>query len=80
MTKKISPSTVNSSTANSHPFKVGKHYQNRDGDYVVVSIAEPNIVIRYANGYTVESLIALHARIWENMQEDNDTGHGLQAI
>lgn len=80
MTKKIPPSTTNSSPVNSHPFKVGKHYQNRDGDYVVVSIAEPNIVIRYANGYTVESLITLQARIWENMQEDNDTGHGLEAI
>lgn len=80
MTKKISRSTANSSTANSHPFKVGHHYQNRDGNYVVVSITEPNIVIRYANGYTLESLITLQARIWENMQEDNDAGHGLESI
>ncbi len=80
MTKKIPLSTGNSSPANSHPFKVGKHYRNRDGDYVVVSITEPNIVIRYANGYTVESLITLQARIWENIQEDNENDQGLESI
>ena len=75
MTKKLPLSN-----ANSHPFKVGQHYQNRDGDYEVISINEPNIVIRYVNGYTIESLITLQARIWENMQEENDTGHGLESI
>lgn len=75
MTKKI-PLT----TTNSHPFKVGQHYENRDGAYVVVSINEPNIVIRYTNGYTIESLITLQARIWENMQEEDGSGHGLELI
>lgn len=75
MTKKLPPSNPNS-----HPFKVGQRYQNRDGDYEVVSITEPTMVIRYVNGYTLESLITLQARIWENMQEEDDSGHGLESI
>ena len=60
---------------NSHPFKVGQQYRNRDGTYHVVSIDEPNMVIRYKNGYIIESSIILQARIWENMQEG---GNDLQ--
>ena len=56
---------------NEHPFKVGAQYHNRDGDYHVVSINEPNMVIRYLDGRTLESSILLQARIWENMQEGN---------
>jgi hypothetical protein len=55
----------------SHPFKVGQQYRNRDGTYHVVSIDEPNMVIQYKNGYSIESTIVLQARIWENMKEDN---------
>ena len=55
-----------------HPFKVGKQYRNRDGEYQVVSIDGPNMVIRYADGRTVTSEIALQARIWENLQEGDD--------
>ncbi|MEZ4618726.1 MAG: hypothetical protein R2867_24875 [Caldilineaceae bacterium] len=59
---------------NGHPFKVGQQYHNRDGRYQVVSIDEPNMVIRYQNGYTIESTIALQERIWENMQAGSDDG------
>jgi len=62
---------------NGHPFKVGQQYHNRDGVYQVVSIDEPNMVIRYQNGYTIESTIALQERIWENMQVGSD-GLGLE--
>jgi hypothetical protein len=55
-----------------HPFKVGQQYRNRDGEYQVISISDPNMVIRYGNGRTVESSIALQARIWENIQEGDD--------
>ncbi|MCL4858563.1 MAG: hypothetical protein KJZ93_04125 [Caldilineaceae bacterium] len=55
-----------------HPFKVGQQYQNRDGAYQVISIVEPNMVIRYGDGRTVESSIALQARIWENIQDGDD--------
>lgn len=57
---------------NSHPFMVGKKYQNRDGEYHVLSINEPTMVIRYLDGRTVESSISLQARIWENIQESSD--------
>ena len=73
MTKKIDRTKVSKpKEENGHPFKVGAHYHNRDGNYQVISIDEPNMVIRYQNGRTMESLIALQARIWENMQEGND--------
>lgn len=55
-----------------HPFKIGKHYRNRDGEYQVISISEPNLVIRYLDGRTVESSIALQARIWENIQDGDE--------
>jgi len=54
-----------------HPFEVGKQYQNREGDYHVISINDPNMVIRYRDGRLIESSIALQARIWENIQEDD---------
>lgn len=55
-----------------HPFEVGKQYRNRDGDYYVININEPNIVIRYTDGRIIESSITLQARIWENIQASND--------
>jgi hypothetical protein len=63
----------NQAKEDAHPFKVGKRYQNRDGEYQVLSISEPNMVIRYLDGRTVESSIALQARIWENIQGDDDS-------
>lgn len=57
---------------NAHPFKVGVQYYNRDGAYQVISIDVPNMVIRYLDGRTLTSSIALQARIWENMHEVND--------
>jgi len=53
-----------------HPFEIGKEYRNRDGAYRVVSIHEPDMVIRYRDGRTVESPILLQVRIWENLQEN----------
>ena len=53
-----------------HPFEVGKLYQNREGDYHVISITDPNMVIRYRDGRQIESSIALQVRIWENLQEN----------
>ena len=63
-----------------HPFKVGKQYRNRDGEYHVMSISEPNMVIRYQDGRIIESTIVLQARIWENIQENNGTDLGLELI
>jgi hypothetical protein len=81
MPKKIDQKNVNKQTnVNVHPFKVGAQYHNRDGNYQVISIDEPNMVIRYQNGRTLESSIALQARIWENMQEGNDDDLDLDSM
>jgi hypothetical protein len=63
---------------NAHPFQVGKEYCNRDGEYRVLSIDEPNMVIRYQDGNIIESSIALQARIWENIQENGSDDLGLE--
>lgn len=65
---------------NSHPFEVGKHYHNRDGEYRVLSIDDPNMTIRYLDGHIIESSIELQARIWENIQEDDVNGLGLETV
>jgi len=53
-----------------HPFEVGKQYRNEHGAYTVVRIDAPDMVIRYANGHTLDSPIALQARIWERICEE----------
>ena len=53
-----------------NPFEVGKQYRNEHGAYTVVRIDAPDMVIRYANGRTLVSPIALQARIWERICED----------
>lgn len=62
----------NQTTPKVHTFKVGAQYYNRDGAYQVISITDPNMIIRYQDGRTLESPISLQARIWENMQEGNE--------
>ena len=52
----------------SHPFEVGKEYRNRNGQYVVQAIEGDWMKIKYVNGGTIESRISLQARIWENIQ------------
>ena len=87
MTKKTTHQKVNKQTnvhgktkVDKHPFKVGAQYQNRDGDYHVISIDEPNMVIRYQDGRVIESSIALQARIWENLQENNGTELEIESM
>ncbi len=55
-----------------HSFEIGKQYQNRDGKYQVISIHEPDMVIRYLDGRTIKSSIALQARIWEKLESGED--------
>lgn len=56
--------------ASRHPFEVGKQYRNEHGAYTVVRIDESDMEIRYANGRTLVSPIALQARIWERICEE----------
>lgn len=55
-------------------FKVGQRYRNRDGEYEVVSLTGNMMKIQYRNGRTVDSDIALQARILERMQEEMGLG------
>lgn len=52
----------------SHPFEVGKIYRNRVGQYVVEAIEGDKMKIRYVEGGTLETNVNIQARIWENIQ------------
>ena len=50
------------------PFEVGKTYRNRNGEYEVVSLDGPGMVIRYADGSLLRTTVDVQARIWQNIQ------------
>lgn len=52
----------------SHPFKVGKTYRNRVGEYVVQAIDGEEMTIRYVGGGSLTTNVYLQTRIWENIQ------------
>jgi hypothetical protein len=52
----------------SHPFEVGKTYRNRVGEYVVQAIDGEWMRLRYTNGKTLDTRVSIQARIWENIQ------------
>ncbi|MGD8397434.1 MAG: hypothetical protein PVG11_01120 [Anaerolineae bacterium] len=52
----------------SHPFEEGKLYRNRIGQYEVEEIDGDRMVIRYVDGGTLETSVNIQARIWENIQ------------
>jgi hypothetical protein len=52
----------------SHPFKVGKLYRNRVGEYEVKAIEGDQITIKYVGGATLTTNVGILARIWENVQ------------
>lgn len=51
-----------------HPFEVGKTYRNRAGEYVVLSIEGDQMKLRYVSGGTLTTDVNMQARIWENIQ------------
>lgn len=51
-----------------HPFEVGKTYRNRNGEYEVVSLDGPQMVIRYADGSLLRTRVDIQGRIWQNIQ------------
>ena len=53
-----------------HPFKVGERYRNRNGEYEVIELREPQMMIRYSDGRTLKTTIELQARIWQNIQAE----------
>ena len=48
-------------------FEVDGIYKNRKGEYEVLEISDPTMVIRYTNGETARVTIDIQARIWGNM-------------
>ena len=56
-----------------NPFKIGDKYQNRDGEYEVISIDGPKMVIRYSDGRVVETTVQMQERIRRNIQLDENT-------
>ena len=52
----------------SHPFEVGKTNRNRTGEYAVLAIDGDQMTIRYVGGGTLETSATIQARIWENIQ------------
>lgn len=52
----------------SHPFEVGKSYRNRAGEYTVTSIDGDQMKIRYLDGRVLDTSVDIQARIWENIQ------------
>lgn len=62
-----------------HPFEVGRQYRNEDGVYTVLRIQEPDMVIQYENGRTLMSSIALQARIWERICEEDAIGQAVRS-
>jgi hypothetical protein len=52
------------------PFIVGGKYRNRIGEYEVLQLDEPSMVIRYSDGRTHVTKVDVQARIWENIQAE----------
>lgn len=51
-------------------FKIGEKYRNRHGEYEVVSIDRPKMVIRYSDGQIVKTTVQMQQRIRRNIQLD----------
>ena len=56
------------------PVTVGQHSRDRQGTYEVLRITGDTMTIRYANGRTLETSVALQARIWRNIQDEEEFG------
>ena len=53
-----------------HPFELGGTYRNRDGEYEVVELDGPRMVIRYSGGRQVTTTVGLQARIRKHMEAE----------
>ncbi|NLS78422.1 MAG: hypothetical protein GXY76_14280 [Chloroflexi bacterium] len=54
----------------SHPFCVGGKYCNNDGEYEVIKLADPQMVIRYAGGHEITADIAVQEKAWNRIQDE----------
>jgi hypothetical protein len=53
-------------------FEVNREYANRKGTYTVLAIDEPIMSVRYADGTEAELNMNIQARIWENIQAEQE--------
>jgi hypothetical protein len=53
-------------------FEVNGTYANRKGTYRVLSIDEPKMTVRYEDGSTAELNMNIQARIWDNIQSEEE--------
>lgn len=53
-------------------FEVNGTYANRKGTYVVLSVDQPKMTVRYDDGTTAELNMNIQARIWENIQSEEE--------
>lgn len=53
-------------------FEVNGTYANRKGKYTVLSVEPPRMTVRYDDGTTAELNMAIQARIWENIQSEEE--------
>lgn len=53
-------------------FEVDGNYENRKGNYTVLSINEPVMLVRYNDGTTAELKIGIQERIWENILAERE--------
>lgn len=62
-----------------HPFKIGETYKNNKGQYTVLEISPPTMLIQYASGSFDTVTIELQARIWDRIQTEQTTSKEAQA-
>ena len=55
-----------------HSFKVGGTYRNRKGEYEVLELNGPKMVIRYVDGPRLDTTVKLQARIWKHIQAEEE--------
>ena len=53
-----------------HPFEIGGKYRNRHGEYEVIELEGPKMVIRYSDGNVLETNVEVQERIWRNIQAE----------
>lgn len=53
-------------------FEVGGKYANRKGEYTVLEIHDPKMMVEYQDGTTAELNIGIQQRIWENILAETE--------
>lgn len=60
-------------------FEVNGTYANRKGAYTVLAIDPPKMTVRYDDGTTAELNMEIQARIWDNIQSEQEARRASRA-